>query len=86
MTTLIYIINALFTTYSLMILARILGSWIPSLARSRFMHFLSFYTDPYLNLFRRFIPPIGGRLDISPILALISLRILQRFILYLLIR
>lgn len=29
--------------------------------------------DPYLNLFRGLIPPIGGTLDLSPILALVVL-------------
>ena len=29
--------------------------------------------DPYLNLFRGIIPPIGGTLDLSPILAFIVL-------------
>jgi uncharacterized protein YggT (Ycf19 family) len=36
--------------------------------------------DPYLNLFRRFIPPVGGggfALDLSPILAIIVLFIVQ---------
>jgi YggT family protein len=37
-------------------------------------------TDPYLNLFRRVLPPIGGgrmAIDISPILAIIVLFIAQ---------
>jgi YggT family protein len=36
--------------------------------------FLSPITDPYLNIFRSFIPPLGG-LDISPILAIIVLNL-----------
>jgi YggT family protein len=36
--------------------------------------FLSPITDPYLNIFRSFIPPLGG-LDISPILAILVLNI-----------
>ena len=31
-------------------------------------------TDPYLNLFRRLIPPIGGALDLSPLLGFFGLR------------
>ena len=37
-------------------------------------------TDPYLNLFRRFIPPIGGggfALDLSPMIGIIVLFILR---------
>ena len=33
-------------------------------------------TDPYLNMFRGVIPPIGG-IDLSAILAFIALRVLQ---------
>lgn len=39
---------------------------------------------PWLNLFRRFIPPMGG-VDFSPVVAIIALQILQRLILQLLI-
>jgi YggT family protein len=34
-------------------------------------------TDPFLNIFRGIIPPIGGALDISPILAFFGLQLLQ---------
>ncbi|NGX61890.1 MAG: hypothetical protein K940chlam9_01381 [Chlamydiae bacterium] len=71
-----YILSVLFTTYTFMLLARILGSWIPRFAESRFMRFLAFYTDPYLNLFRRFIPPLG-MIDISPIVAFFALQLIQ---------
>ncbi|DAB21839.1 TPA: hypothetical protein CPT94_06785 [Candidatus Gastranaerophilales bacterium HUM_22] len=37
-------------------------------------------TDPFLNIFRGIIPPIGGMLDISPIVAIILLQILQGFV------
>ncbi len=36
--------------------------------------------DPYLNLFRRFVPPIGGMVDVSPIIALIVLQFAVRLI------
>jgi YggT family protein len=37
------------------------------------MSFLSPITDPYLNLFRSIIPPMGG-IDFSPILAILVLQ------------
>ncbi|MEX0961250.1 MAG: YggT family protein [Simkaniaceae bacterium] len=86
MAILIYIVTLCFSTYQLLLLARILGTWIPSFTRSRYMHFLSFYTEPFLNLFRRILPPIGGRLDLSPILALLTLGFLKRLTLYLIMR
>jgi len=36
--------------------------------------------DWYLDLFRRFIPPIGGMVDISPIAALLVLQLVGRLI------
>lgn len=74
------IINFIFQVYTLMLFARILGSWLPQLQDYRFMQFIAYYTDPYLNLFRRFIPPLG-MIDISPIIAFICLNVLQNMIL-----
>lgn len=71
-----YLINLVFTVYTFMLLARVIGSWFPRFAHSRVMHFLGFYTDPYLNLFRRFIPPLG-MIDISPMVAFMALQFLQ---------
>lgn len=72
----IQIINLLFQVYTLLIFARILGSWIPEWQSSRAMQFLAFYTDPYLNIFRKIIPPFGG-IDFSPIVAFFSLNIIR---------
>ncbi|GAB4194353.1 MAG: hypothetical protein Tsb0015_17340 [Simkaniaceae bacterium] len=76
-----YSIHLLFSAYTLMLFVRILGSWIPNLSKYRFFHFLSHYTDPFLNVFRRIIPPVGGVLDLSPILAFFSLQILEKILL-----
>jgi YggT family protein len=62
---------------------RILCSWVPDLYRYKIVQFISFCVDPYLNLFRKFIPPIG-MIDISPIIAIIFLNILEGFVFYLL--
>lgn len=76
----IYTVRLLFTVFSLMLMIRVLGSWFHGLQRSSFFHFIAHYTDPYLNMFRRFIPPIGGVLDLSPILAFFALQFLERFL------
>lgn len=75
-----YILHLLFTCYTILLLARIIGSWIPRLAKSTFMKFVAHYTDPYLSIFSKVIPPIGGFLDVSPILAFFVLQILEKFI------
>lgn len=41
---------------------------------------LALITEPFLSLFRRFIPPIGG-MDFSPVIAIIVLQVLQRIVL-----
>jgi YggT family protein len=76
-----YIVNLLFVTYTALIFLRLLSSWFPGWQGHKLVHFLAFYTDPFLNLFRRILPPLGGRIDLSPILAILALRILESLIL-----
>lgn len=62
--------------YLLLIFIRILLTWFPTVEwMNQVASFLSPITDPYLNVFRSFIPPLGG-LDLSPILAILVLQIL----------
>lgn len=77
MTVLASIIRIIFSIYTFMILIKVIGSWFPQIQNNSFMRFISFYTDPYLNIFRRFIPPIGGMIDISPLIAFFVLQFLQ---------
>ena len=74
---LIEIVDKLFACYMIMLFARILGSWFPEFQQTRAFQFVRFYTDPYLNIFRSIIPPIGGMIDISPILAFFSLSFIE---------
>lgn len=80
----IYFINIIFQVYTLMIFIRILASWIPQANEYRIMHFLAYYTDPYLNLFRRIIPPLG-MFDLSPIVAFLCLNFLQNILISILL-
>ena len=66
--------------YSLLIFARILMSWVPHDPRNPIFETLAQITDPYLNIFRRIIPPVG-MIDFSPILAIMVLQVLGRFVL-----
>ena len=83
MLIIISIIHYLFFVYTMLLMARIIGSWFPSFANSKWMRFVAFYTNPYLNLFRKIIPPLGN-LDLSPILAFFALQILESVIIRLL--
>jgi len=63
--------------YLALLIVRILLTWFPSV--NWFdppFSILSQLTDPYLNLFRSLIPPIGG-IDLSAILAIFLLQIAQ---------
>lgn len=70
-----------FGIYTLLLFARVVGSWFPNFAYHPIMRFLRFYTDPYLNIFRRIIPPIGGALDLSPMIAFFVLQFLEKILL-----
>jgi YggT family protein len=68
--------------YFLLIFAYILMSWIRmpySIWMNRIQRFLYDVVEPYLRIFRRFIPPLGP-LDISPIVAILALWIVSGLI------
>jgi len=72
-----YIVNNLFYFYYLILIIRIFLTWIPNIDwDSQPFDFLRSITDPFLNIFRGIIPPIGGMLDISPILAFLVLQLI----------
>jgi len=59
--------------YYVLIIVRVLLSWFQTQGwAQQIISLLSPVVDPYLNVFRSFIPPLGG-IDISPILAIIVL-------------
>ncbi|MHC5728542.1 MAG: YggT family protein [Nostoc sp.] len=72
------LINTLATfiqIYTLLLIIRVLLTWFPTINwYNQPFAALSQITDPYLNLFRRIIPPLGG-MDFSPMLAIILLQL-----------
>lgn len=61
--------------YSCLLIIRVLLTWFPSVNwDNQPFAALSQISDPYLNLFRSIIPPLGG-MDFSPILAFVALNI-----------
>lgn len=76
-------VETLFSVYLIMLFIRIIASWIPELSQYRLFQFICFYTDPYLNLFRNLIPPLG-MIDISPMIAFFALSIIKSIVLSLL--
>lgn len=58
--------------YSYIIIIYILMSWFPNARESSFGQLLGSIVEPYLEPFRKIIPPLG-MIDISPIVAIIAL-------------
>ena len=76
------IVIGLINAYSWIILIYCVLTWIPVETGivGDIKRILSKITDPYLNLFRKLIPPIGGMVDITPIIALLVLQLVGRLI------
>jgi YggT family protein len=79
-------VYVLYLVYLICIIAYIITSWIPlpyNVTLNRIQRFLYDVVDPYLRIFRRFIPQLnmgGLGLDLSPIIAIIVLTIVHRLV------
>ncbi|WP_075617486.1 YggT family protein [Paenisporosarcina indica] len=60
--------------YTILLIINIFMSWIPSIQNSSFGQMLGKICEPYLEQFRRFIPPFG-MIDVSPIVAILVLNL-----------
>jgi YggT family protein len=74
-----FLLHGLLSLYNLAIFVRIIFSWFGVSYSHRWMRFLVNITEPLLGPLRRLIPLVGG-FDISPIIALVIIQILQRAI------
>ena len=73
-------VSVFFQVYILLILAYVLTSWIKMpYALHRLQRFLDDVCEPYIRLFRRLLPSMGP-LDLSPIVAIITLVVVQRML------
>ncbi len=69
-------LSTFITIYTGLLFVRILLTWFPNISfQDQPFATLAQITDPYLNLFRSIIPPLGG-MDFSPMLAIIVLQLL----------
>jgi YggT family protein len=80
-------VSTLITVYVVLIFIRILMSYFRSIPYYRaldvFLRFVTEVTDPWLNLFRRFIPPVRvgpAALDLTPMIAVFALYIIGFFV------
>ena len=78
-------LEALFLVYAILILLNILIGWIPRIPFyspwfRAVLDFVTDTTDPYLNVFRRLVPSVGGggfAFSFAPIVALIVLFVVE---------
>ena len=79
------LINFLFEILSILILVDVLGSWILASRTNlpdviyTILALVHRITAPIMEPIRRVIPPLGG-LDMSPIIALVGLQVIQRLL------
>jgi YggT family protein len=74
------ILNLLFTVLSLAVIARALLSWFDPGLRYPISQLLVDLTEPIIAPIRRVVPPVGGMNDLSPLIALILLQVIERVI------
>jgi YggT family protein len=80
-------VHSLFFVYFILIFANIVLSFVPrmpfSLWSQAVINFIRETTDPYINIFRRVIRPLGGgpiAIDLSPMVAIFVLLLLDRIV------
>jgi uncharacterized protein YggT (Ycf19 family) len=78
------VVHSLFLVYTLAIIVTVVASWIPTLHSTPGLRELtaacSAVAEPYLALWRRVIPTVGAggtAIDLSPILAILALQLLE---------
>ena len=77
-----YILIRLLEFYEILIVIWALFSWFPNTNGGLFADIkasIDSLVRPYVSVFQRFIPPIGG-IDFSPVLAIVALNLIERAI------
>ena len=73
-------VSVFIDVYILLILAYVLTSWIRlPYSLHRVQRFLDDVCEPYIRIFRRVLPSVGP-LDLSPIVAVVALVVVQRLL------
>ncbi|WP_067931553.1 YggT family protein [Alicyclobacillus kakegawensis] len=87
-----YILNLIYILleiYGYLLIAAALMTWIPNLGDTPIGQLLTRLTEPYLGIFRRFIPPLpfgGIRLDLSFLVAIVVYFFLENMVISILWR
>ncbi|MFO8101926.1 MAG: YggT family protein [Dehalococcoidia bacterium] len=73
-------IEILCEVLTIAIFIRAIMSWFPTSPTNRLAIMLNQVTEPILNPLRRLIPPLGGTIDITPIVAIILLQVIAAYV------
>lgn len=76
MNTLTQLVAFLARLFNLLILVRVLLTWIPMVRTNALITFIFAVTEPILAPIRRILPPMGG-LDLSPVVAMVLLQVIS---------
>lgn len=86
-------VDALFVVYLILLLLNVLTSFVPRMPYNPWLRavldFVTESTDPYLNVFRRVLKPVGGggmAIDLSPMLAIIVLLVARGIVVDVILR
>ncbi|MEM7009591.1 MAG: YggT family protein [Thermodesulfobacteriota bacterium] len=74
------VLDLVLNVYMWIIVARAIISWVSPSPYNPIVQFLYRATEPVLRYARRIIPPIGGTLDLSPIIVLLAIVFLRQFL------
>ncbi len=74
-----YVLDTVLTIYMYIIIARAILSWVNPDPYNPIVNFLYRVTEPVLYRVRRRLPPMGG-LDLSPLIVLLAIFFLQKFL------
>ena len=78
MSAIFQILGLVLQLYGWVLIARALISWIPNIdPYNPAVQFLYSITEPVLEPIRKLVPPLGGMIDISMIIAFFAIQILQ---------
>ncbi|MFP4661141.1 MAG: YggT family protein [Halanaerobiales bacterium] len=86
--SLIYVINTAVSIFNLLLIARVLISWISPDVRNpnwrKFLRIVYFLTEPVLSPIRKILPPNSIGLDFSPVIAIVAITIIRALLIDLL--
>jgi YggT family protein len=80
MSFIVTFLEVLFQVLTIAVFIRAILSWFPTSPNNQFVAFLNQVTEPFLAPLRRLIPPLGGMIDISPIVAIVLFQLAGAYV------